>query len=454
MRYRPTRLLPLLLAALLLPSAPAQGQEDPASERTPVTVQAEAAARLFREDPERGAPEGRYETLFTSSFLNQVPASQLSGISRQYFSQYGRVTEVQPRQVQSDTQGTFYFIFEKGYRVPATLIVQAAPPHRISGFRIGMAEPVEQAESLAEVTRQLAARPGEVSFLLAEIGAGGDLKTRAAHRPEAPAAIGSAFKLYVLGALVRAIEAGERDWDDVARLEEDAKSLPSGFLQTWPEGAPLTLHTLATLMISRSDNTATDALLHVLGRRAVESAQEAMGHAQPALNAPFLTTRELFVLKADTALAERFLAADEAERRALLAGEVAAVPRTDIATFSEPTRIAELEWFASAQDLARAMAWFQQESAVRQQAREVLAVNPGLDFDGARWSYIGFKGGSEPGVINTTFLLQDAGGTWYALAASQNNPDAAVDQTSFFNLVKQAARLASRSDADAAGDAR
>jgi len=54
---------------------------------------------------------------------------------------------------------------------------------------------------------------------------------------------------------------------------------------------------LANRMISISDNTATDHLLLTVGREAVESIQAAMGHSAPGLNAPFITTRELFVLK-------------------------------------------------------------------------------------------------------------------------------------------------------------
>lgn len=430
--------LALLFVGFLLPLA-ACAQQLPA-EQPPVVRQAEAAAQLFSEDPE-GAVEGGYEALFAPGFLSQVPKSQLTAISAQFFSDYGRVTDVQPREVQSATRGTFYFVFDKGFRAPATLAVDAEPPHRIVGFRIGVAEPVEQAASLEEVTQEMAALPGEVSFLLARIGPDGSLESLAAHRADAPAAIGSAFKLYVLGALVQQIEAGERAWSDVVPLDEEAKSLPSGFLQSWPEDAPLTLHTLATLMISRSDNTATDALLRALGRPAVEAAQATMGHARPALNAPFLTARELFALKGDSALAARYVAAREAERRALLKNEVAAVSRDAIELFSKPTRIAELEWFASARDLARAMAWFREAGEERQTAREILAVNPGLDFDDGQWDYVGFKGGSEPGVLNVTFLLRDAGGAWYALAASQNNPEAAVDQATLFSLVKQAARL-------------
>ena len=107
---------------------------------------------------------------------------------------------------------------------------------------------------------------------------------------DTPLAVASAFKLLVLAALREEVEAGRRAWDEVVRLEEAWKSLPSGLLQGWPEGSPLTLHTLAALMISLSDNTATDALIALLGRERLE--------ALSPRNRPFLTTREAFGLAA------------------------------------------------------------------------------------------------------------------------------------------------------------
>ncbi len=60
----------------------------------------------------------------------------------------------------------------------------------------------------------------------------------------------------MLDALRSSIDSGDHAWDEVVTLAAGRKSLGSGILQTWPDGSPLTLHTLATLMISRSDNTA------------------------------------------------------------------------------------------------------------------------------------------------------------------------------------------------------
>jgi len=50
------------------------------------------------------------------------------------------------------------------------------------------------------------------------------------------------------------------------------KSLPSGELQTKPDGTQISVQDVATKMISISDNTAADMLISLVGRPAVEAA--------------------------------------------------------------------------------------------------------------------------------------------------------------------------------------
>src|SRR6185436_9794365 len=132
--------------------------------------------------------------------------------------------------------------------------------------------------------------------------------------PEQPLAIGSAFKLFILAELNRQIGAGQRHWSDVVTL--DRRSIPSGSLQTWPPGSPMTLHTLAALMISVSDNTAADMLLHTLGRENVERMMTTLGISNAARNLPLLSTLEMTAIKTGPAPAfNAWRQADEAGRR-------------------------------------------------------------------------------------------------------------------------------------------
>jgi hypothetical protein len=76
-----------------------------------------------------------------------------------------------------------------------------------------------------------------------------------------------------------------------------------------------------------------------------------------------------------------------------------------------------------------------------EQVLPILAVNKGISISETAWAYAGFKGGSEPGVLNGTFLLRSRSGKWYALSAGWNDPEKEVDKTRFFGLLQGAIRV-------------
>jgi hypothetical protein len=55
---------------------------------------------------------------------------------------------------------------------------------------------------------------------------------------------------------------------------------------------------------------------------------------------------------------------------------------------------------------------------------------------------MGFKGGSEPGVLALTFLLRTKAGGWLALSAGWNDPKAPLDELRFQTLISRAVALA------------
>ncbi|MGF1549397.1 MAG: serine hydrolase [Sphingomonadaceae bacterium] len=384
------------------------------------------------------AEEAEPAEMFTDSFLTQVPEAQLDAIAAQIEGQFGKALEVERIEAAGPHQGKVFVRFEKAV-VEMEMRTQPDPPHLIAGLLITGSETIDDSpEALLEELRRL---PGTTSFAIARLDADGPNYLHR-HNAGEPLASGSAFKLFILAELARQIEAGELGWSDVVAL--DRASLPSGILQDWPQGSPLTLHTLASLMISRSDNTATDMLLHALGREKVEALLPTLGLADPARNRPFLSTYEFFVLKGleDDSLAAAYADADEAGRRALL-DRINAVPRGDIdllALASEPKRIDRIEWFASAEDFVRTMDWLRRHGG--ETALEIMAINPGIgETTAEELAYLGFKGGSEPGVINLSFLLRNEAGQWYAVSGAWNNPDAAVENATFVTLMSRAVQL-------------
>jgi hypothetical protein len=58
---------------------------------------------------------------------------------------------------------------------------------------------------------------------------------------------------------------------------------------------------------------------------------------------------------------------------------------------------------------------------------DALAVNAGMPVDIVRWPYVGFKGGSEPGVLQPTWLLRRSDDRWFVLAITLDDPADATD---------------------------
>jgi hypothetical protein len=431
--------MPRMLLVLLLTLFPLLAQEE-----SPLDRRARDVARLIQAEPEWE------EGLFDPSFLKQVPAARLRAIGQDYHGKGGKVVAVQSTQRTGRFQGSFDLFLEEERVVPMTLTLGEKPPHAVVGLWFGLPTPM-LADPAAAVS-ELKKLPGRISFALWRLGEE-EPEVLAELAPEESLAVGSACKLYVLGALVEEVAALRRKPADTLALSARHRSLPSGQLQAWPVGTPLTLACLAGLMISVSDNTATDHLLFELGRERVEALLEPMGNRQPERSRPFLATHELFRLKLTGGgkHAEQYLALEPEARRAFLEERLpsASLEASDLehGAFSTPNRIDSLEWFASAADLARALDWLRRrtESGPAAPLRELLCVNRGLDVSREHFPWCGFKGGSEPGVLALAFLLRHADGSWYALAAIWNDPKQLLDEGRFSALVQRAIHLLGRS---------
>ncbi|KFL48462.1 hypothetical protein IL54_3894 [Sphingobium sp. ba1] len=374
---------------------------------------------------------------FSSLFLDAVPVDRWRAVAADLRAQHGRPLALGAVRQDSATAGQVEIRYERA-TVGFTLVVAPQPPGRVVGLRIVGARTAN--DSMAKVMAEIAALPGTTSFAVATLGEGPP-KLRAAHRADAAMAIGSSFKLTILSELARAVGAGERRWSDVIPL--GAKSF-SGRLLHWPDRAPMTLHSLATAMIAESDNSATDTLLLALGRDKVDAMLATTGHANPDQALPLLTTAEAFALKmpANADLRGRYATASPDARRALLrdAASRLTADKVDVGSVAEvPTAIDSIEWFASPKDMIGLLAWLRLHGG---EALPVLAVNPGIPpADAKRWRYLGYKGGSEPGVMAMNFLAQRQDGSWYAVSSSWNDAAARLDEPKLVALMTRALNL-------------
>jgi Beta-lactamase enzyme family len=381
--------------------------------------------------------QGDPAELFTPAFLAQVPPAQMGTIAQQLRAQYGAVRGLDRLEALSPQAAVMHVGFERAI-LHIQLAIEPQPPNRIDGLLMTGAD--MRGDSLAGLVAEIRALPGRTSIAVARLG-DGPPQMLASLEPDRPLAIGSAFKLFILAELSRQVQAGDRRWSDVVTL--DRRSIPSGTLQAWPPGSPVTLHTLAALMISVSDNSAADMLLHTLGRENVERMMTTLGIEAAARNRPMLSTLEMAALKTGPAPAlAAWGQADEAGRRGMLAQYADLDPaRIDVARFTgNPLHIEAVEWFASAADLVRAMDWLRRHGD--DTARAILAINPGLGPQlRGELAYLGYKGGSEPGVLSLTWLVRNRAGAWHVVTGSWNNPAAPLDDQRFIGLMARAVQL-------------
>jgi hypothetical protein len=366
------------------------------------------------------------------AFLAKVSAEQVQAILLQ-ISTSGPYSLVR---IEEDAPDKLVAVIHSDGMGYLRLHVSTDAQAKVQGLNVTPAPDLEPGlASWDEVDKHLTAIAPTASFLAADVSDGKCTPIHELHG-DAPVALGSEFKLYVLSALARDVAAGKRAWTDPVAIEDAKKSLPSGETQNLPAGTKMTLEALAGKMISISDNTAADHLLWLAGRQNVEAAVVAAGGANAAANLPFLTTREIFAIKIALSPDEQnaYVAADAKKRRALLDG----YDKIDLKTlyakagdWKAPRLIDKVEWFASPEDLCKLAMQLKAaaETPANAAVARIMAINPGIPDGTGLWKYIGFKGGSEPGVITLTWLLQRASdGKWFFVSVGWNDPKNPIDE--------------------------
>ncbi len=393
------------------------------------------------------ADPARYDRAFAPSFRDAVPQAQWRNVLAQMAASAGKPLEVERVVVTSPWSASVQVRFERAL-IGMRIVVEPAFPHRIAGLLV--TGPVAAEASVPAIFDAIRALPGSTAVAVARLGVDAPLP-RQRLASERELSIGSEFKLVILAEVIRAITAGERRWTDAVTL--DGRPLPGGRYAALPAGTKVPLRELAQAMISVSDNSATDIMIATLGRERIEAMLPQVGIARPAGMQPFLTTLEAFKLKAMIAAGQTdWLRADEAQRRRLLLGPVAAIPLDGIdKAFAsrKPLSIEAVEWRASPDDIIRVLDWLRRhtDTGAAAEARTILARNPGIGPDAAAgWRYVGYKGGSEPGVIAMSLLLQRQSGEWLAVSAGWNDAAHPVDEQRFVSLINRLVELLRAND--------
>ncbi|MEE6295026.1 Cpe/LpqF family protein [Georgenia wangjunii] len=355
---------------------------------------------------------------FAEAFLAQVPAADVAAV----FDQMRALGPfVATGYAGTEDAGQLELVGADDQRFVAHVATVA--DGRMEGLFLQAATAVPDVASLEDLDGALAALDAQTSALVARVGEDGTCTPLHERDAGELRPIGSAFKLYVLGAVVGAVEDGTLAWEDPLTLTDDLRSLPSGVLQDEPAGTEVSVLDAARGMIAISDNTATDLLIDAVGRDAVETALGDLGHSAPEVMSPLLTTREMFqvaftdpVLRRQWEDAGADPAAARPAREAILETLPGGAVTLDEALMAQPAWPAGLDWFATARDLCAAHAGLDAlaGTAAGEPVREVLSANPGAEV-AAPWEHVAFKGGSAPGEMTGSWFAVDDDGDRYAV---------------------------------------
>lgn len=383
--YARTSFLLIILLLLVLAIAPLTGASP---------TEGEVLTRLFEHGPTAVS--------YTAQFSAAVPMATMEQIVAQLTSQFGAFIEVK------GTGNPYSVILEQG---KATTYVHLDSEGKIAGLQF--TEMVPTGLTLAEAVKGILKLNADTSVLIRKNG-----HVLFAHQEHKPLAVGSSFKIAVLAAVDDAINEGVLSWDDGVLLEPAWKSLPTGILQTWPDHTPVTIASLATLMISLSDNTATDALIALVGRSRVER------YMPDSL--PLLTTGEAFRLKdpKHSDLLARFRNTSVTGKRTVLR-EVMKRALPDASIFTGDPLAVDIEWHMSTTQLA--------DLLERVASIQLMTVNPGL-ATAEQWERVAYKGGSEPGVLNLSTFLIDREGNRFTVSVTVNDSEHALDERKIMEM--------------------
>ncbi|MEM6962334.1 MAG: serine hydrolase [Myxococcota bacterium] len=265
----------------------------------------------------------------------------------------------------------------------------------------------------------------------------------------------SIYKLWVLGALGEGIVAGRISASERLTLTGLDTVRNGSVITSETFGTQISIKDMANLMMSLSDNTATDHLQRRIGRDRIEQALPRFGHRNRDLMTPFLTGNEARHLwgtvTADTV--DDYINGSEATQRQIVNNEL--TPRGSFSRFTTDNFAAGVgaSWAASAQDVCGAYAGLRRFNN-RSEAFDIVdnAAGGSAVLLGARdrWDRVWYKGGSwatDAGffVLTLSWLVESDSKGAFVIVLMANNAELAPisDSNRMISLAARAERLIS-----------
>ncbi len=270
----------------------------------------------------------------------------------------------------------------------------------------------------------------ENSLLVAKINSAGQCEAMVERDADIPRALASVFKIWVLGAVAKAVDDGVISMDRSIALDSNLLA-QGGAINSEPEGTLFSVQDMATLMLGISDNSATDHLHALAGRNRVDATVTEYGNSSPNDMLPLLSISQAFSLYRSFPLSEvlDYLSSSEAEQRAFVTermiplGPVLNGPYFHsellVDAFVKGSALSVCNAFASLRGFERSSEGFE----LIDNALGAAAAQPDIRN---HWDRVWYKGGSlldndGQRVLTHAWFLESAEKGQYAVVALANN---------------------------------
>ncbi|MBK23193.1 MAG: hypothetical protein CME70_04230 [Halobacteriovorax sp.] len=322
-------------------------------------------------------------------FLSKLPTDKLVGILKGFKSQEGKCVNIEKVDAKN-----FLYTTDKSQRAMQLYLDKN---EKIRGLWFGNA--TSYGEKLSTVVDELKKLPGKTSLTYLKNGKAEILS----HNPDLPLAIELSSSLFLLKLLSQKVDKTKLNWNSSLKLNSKFKSVPGGRLYDWPTKAPVTVQTLATMLMAYSDETAFDHVFNLVGRKNLEKASPR--------NRPFLKTLDYHKLRGDKVLG--FSKKKIKEKREIL-NTLEKKSIEELSTVSDSFEIDSIGWFGTTKELCQIIHSLRNEP--------YAGVNPGLAQRGG-WKAAAFKMGRAPGIIQyTQLVVPKSSKDSFCVSITWNNP--------------------------------
>ena len=263
------------------------------------------------------------------------------------------------------------------------------------------------------VEPHFAAFKGEVGLYVRHLVTGEDT----GHNADAPFLTASVFKIPVLVEVFRQAEAGGLNLDDTVTISRKAKLPGSGVLKEMSDGLAVTARDLAMLMTVVSDNTATDLLLDLVGKDAVNATLRRLGLERTRVD---LTCREILYNLLDpesVRAAEADVSTFRSWKVNLQSKSLTDLTHNDLSTAREMSRLLEM--------IHDGRAAGPQSCAVMITLLKRQQVNDRIPLFLPRSTEVAHKTGELPGIRNDAGIVYGPSGPYLFACFTRSLPSEA-----------------------------